>query len=160
MVDFLDKLPIGSMAAALLGAAAILAWRVHESRRPVTVRGLVIPPLGMSTGFSMFAAHAFRIPWTWGIASFVLGAALFAQPVIASSRLTREGETIMMRRSPWFIVIILVLAALRLGLRDYVGSFLSPQQTAGVFFVLAFGMIVRWRSSLFFQYRRLTAGQR
>ena len=66
----------------------------------------------------------------------------------------------MMRRSPWFIAIILVLAALRLALRDYVGSFVSPQQTAGLFFVLAFGMIVRWRSSLFLQYRRLTSGQR
>jgi membrane protein CcdC involved in cytochrome C biogenesis len=159
-VDFLDTLPIGSIAVALLGAAAVLMWRVHESRRPVTVRGLVIPPLGMSTGFSMFAAHAFRIPWTWGIASFVVGAALLAQPVIASSRLTREGDAVVMRRSPWFIVIILVLAALRLALRDYVGSWLSPQQTAGLFFVLAFGMIVRWRSSLLVQYRRLTAGRR
>jgi len=147
------------MVAALVGAAVILVWRMHESRRPVTVRGLVIPPLGMSTGFSMFAAHAFRIPWTWGIVSFLLGAAVFAQPVIASSRLTREGERIMMRRSPWFIVIILVLAALRLTLRDYVGSFLSPQQTAGVFFVLAFGMIVRWRGSLYVQYQRLVGGR-
>src|SRR5262245_27134625 len=129
-MNFLDALPLGSMAAALLGAAAILAWRVAESRRPVTVRGLVIPPLGMSTGFSMFAAHAFRIPWTWGIVSFALGAAILAQPIIASSRLTREGNVIMMRRSPWFIVIILVLAALRLDLRDYVGSFISQQQNA------------------------------
>jgi membrane protein CcdC involved in cytochrome C biogenesis len=157
MMNFLDSLPIGSMAAALLGAAVILVWRVHESRRPVTVRGLVIPPLGMSTGFSMFAAHGFRIPWTWGLVSFALGAAVFAQPIIASSRLTREGDAIMMRRSPWFIAIILVLAALRLALRDYVGTLLSPQQTAGLFFVLAFGMIVRWRSSLFLQYRRLSS---
>jgi membrane protein CcdC involved in cytochrome C biogenesis len=146
---------IGSMAAAILGALAVLAWRMHESRRPVTLPGLVIPPLGMSTGFSMFAVHAFRVPWTWGLSAFVLGAALFAQPVIATSRLTREGNAIMMRRSPWFIVIILVLAALRLALRGYVGAFISPQQTAGLFFILAFGMIIRWRSSLFLQYRKL-----
>jgi len=41
-----------------------------------------------------------------------------------------------------------------------VGELISPQQTAGLFFILAFGMIVRWRSSLFVQYQRLTAGQR
>ena len=80
---------------------------------------LAIPPLGMSTGFSMFAMHAFRVPWTWGLSAFVLGAALFAQPVIATSRLTREGNVIMMRRSPWFIVIIPALAAIRLALRAY-----------------------------------------
>jgi membrane protein CcdC involved in cytochrome C biogenesis len=66
----------------------------------------------------------------------------------------------MMRRSPWFIVIILVLAAVRLALRGYVGEFISPQQTAGLFFILAFGMILRWRSSLFVQYQRLTGNQR
>jgi membrane protein CcdC involved in cytochrome C biogenesis len=114
----------------------------------------------MSTGFSMFAMQAFRVPWMWGLSAFVLGAAIFAQPVIASSRLTREGNVVMMRRSPWFIVIILVLAAIRLALRGYVGEFISPQQTAGLFFILAFGMIVRWRSSLFVQYQRLTADPR
>jgi membrane protein CcdC involved in cytochrome C biogenesis len=113
----------------------------------------------MSTGFSMFAVHAFRVPWTWGISAFVLGAALFAQPVIHTSRLTREGDVVLMRRSPWFLVIILVLAALRLALREYVGTFMTPQQTAGLFFIVAFGMIVRWRSSLFFQYQRLTANR-
>jgi len=148
---------ISSMAAAIVGALAILAWRTHESRRPVTLRKLVIPPLGMSTGFSMFAVHAFRVPWPWGISAFVIGAALFAQPVIATSRLTREGNAIMMRRSPWFIVIILVLAVLRLALRGYVGTFLSVEQTAGLFFILAFGMIIRWRSSLYLQYQRLTS---
>ena len=149
--------PLGSMAAAILGALAVLAWRMHESRRPVSLRGLIIPPLGMSTGFSMFAMQAFRVPWMWGVSAFVLGAALFAQPVIATSRLTREGNVIMMRRSPWFIVIILALEAIRLALRGYVGTIISPQQTAGLFFILAFGMIIRWRSSLYRQYQRLTS---
>jgi len=148
------------MAAAILGALAVLAWRMHESRRPVSLRGLIIPPLGMSTGFSMFAMQAFRVPWMWGVSAFVLGAALFAQPVIATSRRTREGNVIMMRRSPWFIVIILALAAIRLALRGYVGTIISPQQTAGLFFILAFGMIIRWRSSLYLQYQRLTSNQR
>ena len=152
--------PLGSMAAAILGSLAVLAWRMHESRRPVSLRGLNIPPLGMSTGFSMFAMQAFRVPWMWGVSAFVLGAALFAHPVIATSRLTREGNVIMMRRSPWFIVIILALAAIRLALRGYVGTIISPQQTAGLFFILAFGMIIRWRSSLYLQYQRLTSDQR
>jgi membrane protein CcdC involved in cytochrome C biogenesis len=152
-VDF----PIASFGAALIGTLAILAWRVRESRRPVSLGSLIIPPLGMSTGFSMFAMPAFRIPWTWGLAAFVLGALVFAYPLVSSPQLTIEDGLIMMRRSRWFLVVILGLAAVRLGLREYVSSIISVQQTAGLFFILAFGMIVRWRTTLLIEYRHLTA---
>ena len=150
-------LPIASFGAALIGTLAILAWRVRESRRPVSLRSLIIPPLGMSTGFSMFAMPAFRIPWTWGLGAFALGALVFAYPLVSSPQLTIEDGLIMMRRSRWFLVVILGLAAVRLGLREYVSSIISVQQTAGLFFVLAFGMIVRWRTTLLIEYRHLTA---
>jgi membrane protein CcdC involved in cytochrome C biogenesis len=53
------------------------------------------------------------------------------------------------------LVVILALAAVRLGLPQYVSSIISVQQTAGLFFVLAFGMIVRWRATLLMEYRLL-----
>lgn len=150
------ELPIASFGAALIGTVAILAWRVRESRRPVSLRSLVIPPLGMSTGFSMFMVPAFRIPLMWGVVAFVLGAFVFAYPLVSTPQLTVEDGLIMMRRSRWFLVVILALAAVRLGLREYISSIISVQQTAGLFFVLAFGMIVRWRTTLLLEYRRLT----
>jgi len=150
------ELPIASFGAALIGTLAILAWRVRESRRPVSLRSLIIPPLGMSTGFSMFVVPAFRIPWMWGLAAFVLGALVFAYPLVSSPQLTVEDGLIMMRRCRWFLVVILGLAAVRLGLRQYISSIISVQQTAGLFFVLAFGMIVRWRATLLLEYRQLT----
>ncbi len=153
------ELPIASFGAALIGTLAIFAWRIRESRRPVSFRSLVIPPLGMSTGFSMFAVPAFRIPWTWGLAAFVLGAFVFAYPLVSSPQLTVEDGLIMMRRSRWFLVVILALAAVRLGLRQYISGIISVQQTAGLFFVLAFGMIVRWRTTLLLEYRRLAPGR-
>jgi membrane protein CcdC involved in cytochrome C biogenesis len=149
------ELPVASFGAALVGTLAILAWRVRESRRPVSWRSLVLPPLGMSTGFSMFVVPAFRIPWTWGVAAFVLGAFVFAYPLVSSPQLTIDDGLIMMRRSRWFLVVILALAAVRLGLRQYISNLISVQQTAGLFFVLAFGMIVRWRTTLLIEYRRL-----
>jgi membrane protein CcdC involved in cytochrome C biogenesis len=150
------ELPIASFGAALIGTLAILAWRVRESKRPVSLRSLIIPPLGMSTGFSMFVMPAFRVPWIWGVAAFVLGALVFAYPLVSSPQLTVEDGMIMMRRSRWFLVVILGLAAVRLGLRQYISSLMSVQQTAGLFFVLAFGMIVRWRTTLLMEYRQLT----
>ena len=153
----LDNLNISfaPIAAALLGTLAVLVWRIRESRRAVTTRTIVIPPLGMSTGFSMFLVPAFRVPWTWGLTAFALGAVVLAYPLLASSRLTRVGSVVMMQRSRSFIAIILALAALRFALRSYVGEFISVQQTAGLFFVLAFGMIVRWRAWMLLEYRRL-----
>lgn len=150
------ELPIASFGAALIGTVAILAWRVRESRRPVSLKSLIIPPLGMSTGFSMFVVPAFRIPLVWGLVAFVLGAFVFAYPLVSTPQLTVEDGLIMMRRSRWFLVVILALAAVRLGLREYISSIISVQQTAGLFFVLAFGMIVRWRTTLLMEYRRLT----
>jgi membrane protein CcdC involved in cytochrome C biogenesis len=143
------------MGAAVLGALAVMVWRIHESRRAVSIKSLVIPPLGMSTGFSMFAVPAFRIPWTWGIGAFVIGAAVFAYPLVASPQLTRDGDRVMMQRPKWFLIVLLALAAVRLLLREYISAIISVQQTAGLFFVLAFGMIVRWRTALLVEYRRL-----
>lgn len=154
------ELPIASFGAALIGTLAILAWRIRESRRPVSLRSLIIPPLGMSTGFSMFTVPAFRIPWTWGLAAFVLGAVVFAYPLVSSPQLTVEDDLILMRRSRWFLVVILALAAVRLGLREYISSIISVQQTAGLFFVLAFGMIVRWRTTLLMEYQGILRSRR
>ena len=61
----------------------------------------------------------------------------------------------MMRRSPAFLVILLVLVAIRFALRSYIDRFISPLETGALFFVLAFGMILRWRVGMLIEYRRL-----
>jgi membrane protein CcdC involved in cytochrome C biogenesis len=143
------------LVSSLLGAAAIIAWRLRETTRPVTARSILIPPLGMSTGFSMFAYAPTRIPALWGLSAFVLGATLLAYPMIKSSRLVREGDAIILKRSRAFLGILLGLVALRFGLREYVGHYVTPLQTGSLLFVLAFGMIVRWRTLMYLEYRKL-----
>ena len=143
------------LVTSILGAAAIFAWRLRETTRPVTTRSILIPPLGMSTGFSMFAYAPTRIPASWALTAFVLGATLLAYPMIKSSRLVREGDVILLKRSRAFLAILLALVALRFGLREYVGHYLSPLQTGSLLFVLAFGMIVRWRLLMYLEYRKL-----
>jgi membrane protein CcdC involved in cytochrome C biogenesis len=152
-----ESVPYGPLIAAVVGTLAVLAWRLRESQRPLTPRGIVIPPLGMSTGFSMFAIPAFRMPLWWGVTAFAAGALLLAYPLLASTTLTRVGGAVMMRRSRAFIAILLGLAAIRLALRGYIGTLISPQQTAGLFFILAFGMIVRWRTAMWMQYQKLVS---
>jgi membrane protein CcdC involved in cytochrome C biogenesis len=147
-------------AASLVGAGVMLAWRFHETRRPVTLPAIVIPPIGMSTGFGMFLAPQMRFPFWWGMVAFLVGATVFAVPLARTSKLERDGNTIMMRRSPAFLVILLVLVAIRFALRSYIDQFISPLQTGALFFVLAFGMILRWRLGMWLWYRRLTMAPR
>ncbi len=141
---------------SLLGLCAILLWRVREGRSAVTARKLLIPPMGMATGFCMFFVPSFRFPFTWAIGAFLIGAILLAWPLLATSSLRREGDVIMMKRSGAFFAVIVVLAAVRYFARGYFDSILTLEQTGGLFFVLAFGMILRWRLSLYLSYRALT----
>ncbi|MBS1859604.1 MAG: DUF1453 family protein, partial [Acidobacteria bacterium] len=75
----------------------------------------------------------------------------------ATSRLVRQGDVVMMRRSSAFFTVILALAAIRLLARTYFDRLLTVEQTGGLFFILAFGMILRWRVQMLMEYRKLTA---
>jgi membrane protein CcdC involved in cytochrome C biogenesis len=109
----------------------------------------------MSMGFCMFLAPAFRVPLAWALCAFVVGACVLSYPLLRTSRLVRDGDAIMMQRSNFFFLVVIALAVVRMLARDYIGNFLSINQTAGLFFVLAFGMILMWRGRMYFQYRRL-----
>ena len=148
----------GSFLAAGAGAIVVIMWRLREARTAVSLRKIIIPPLGMATGFSMFVDSAFRVPWTWAGIAFLMGAMVLAWPLLLTTRLERQGKTVRMRRSSAFLVVILVLAVIRILARGYFDAILTPQQTAGVFFILAFGMIVIWRAKMLMDFRRLTAG--
>jgi membrane protein CcdC involved in cytochrome C biogenesis len=152
------QLPSGpSILIALAGLIAVTTWRLREARTAVSLKKIVIPPLGMATGFCMFFVPAFRIPLTWALAAFLIGALALAYPLLLTTRLVRQGDAVMMKRSSAFLAVIFVLAAIRFFARGYFNNLLSAQQTAALFFVLAFGMILRWRAQLLIDFRKLTA---
>ncbi|MDR3744854.1 MAG: cytochrome c biogenesis protein CcdC [Acidobacteriaceae bacterium] len=147
-----------SVLTSLVGASAVLVWRVQEGRRAVTLKKILIPPMGMATGFCMFIAPAFRISLLWAIGAFLLGAVVLAYPLLRTSRLIHDGKAIMMERSNSFFLVIIALAIIRILARSYIDRFLDLNQTAAIFFVLAFGMILRWRLRMFFEYRQIVRG--
>lgn len=146
-----------SLAASVAGGAAVMAWRVQETRSPVSLKKIVVPPMGMSTGFAMFLAPMFRVPWTWGAAAFLTGALALAYPLLRTSRLIRDGDAVTLERSNAFLAVLVGLFAVRLAARSYLDTVLSLQQTSALFFVLAFGMVVRWRLQMLLEYRALVA---
>jgi membrane protein CcdC involved in cytochrome C biogenesis len=152
----MNLIPGATLTSAVLGFLVIMAWRIGESRSAVTARKIVLPPMGMATGFCMFLAPGFRMPWTWAAAAFLVGGLLLAEPLVRTSHLKLVGETVMMHRSPAFFFVIVVLALVRFLARGYLDRFITIEQSGGLFFILAFGMIVRWRVTMYRAYRRLT----
>lgn len=150
--------PVLTAVVSLAGLTGVLVWRVREGRTAVTMKKIVMPPVGMATGFSMFIVPAFRVPWTWGLGAFVIGAIIFAYPLLLTSDLHLQNGVIMMKRSSAFFAVIIVLAIVRYLARGYFDRFMSLEQTGALFYLLAFGMILRWRAKLFFAYRALTSG--
>ncbi len=149
--------PTDYAVASLFGAVVIIIWRIREGRSAVTLKKIIIPPAGMATGFSMFFFPICRVPWLWAISAFLLGATLLAWPLNATTKLYRDGNTVMMKRSSAFLLVVVLLAAIRFFARGYFDQFVSVEQTGAVFYLLAFGMILCWRGSMLLSYRRLIA---
>ena len=148
--------PVLTAVVSVVGLCGVLLWRVREGRTAVTVKKLVMPPVGMATGFCMFLVPLFRVPWTWALAAFLMGAIVLAYPLLLTSSLRREGDAIMMKRSSAFFAVVIVLAGVRYFARGYFDKYLTLEQTGGLFFILAFGMILRWRMHLLSMYMKLT----
>ncbi|NEN83823.1 CcdC family protein [Paenibacillus elgii] len=142
---------IGMAAMALLA----IFVRTRASRKPVSPAKIVMPPIGMSTGFLMFAAPACRIPALWALLALAAGLLLFSYPLIHSSKLELRGGEVYVNRSKSFMFVLLGLLVLRLALHSYIEQYISIPQTGAIFFLLAFGMIVPWRAAMLLQYRKL-----
>lgn len=146
---------IVTIGAALM-AVSVLIVRLKASRKPVTVKKIIIPPLGMATGFAMFIAPEMHIPLLWALIAFVVGWLLFSYPLIKTTHFEIVGEEVFAKRSPGFAFILIGLLVLRLALHEVVEQYISVLQTGSVFFLLAFGMILRWRLFMLKEYRAIT----
>ena len=144
------------VAATLGGAVVMIGWRLRETTRPITMKLIVIPPLGMATGFGMFFYPPFRISPLWVLGAVIFGAIVLAEPLVRTSHLERRADGgIVLKRSKAFLWILFGLLATRFALRDYIGHLVSPLQTAAILFCLAFGMIARWRAGMYLGYQKL-----
>ncbi|GJM83816.1 cytochrome c biogenesis protein CcdC [Paenibacillus timonensis] len=149
-------LQIAFTFGAMAMAVAVLFIRLKASRRPVTVKKIVIPPLGMTTGLMMFIVPETHIPILWGVIAFAFGWLLFSYPLIRTTKFEKIDGEIYAERSRSFILILIGLLVVRLLLHEAVEQYVSVMQTAALFFLLAYGMIIRWRLFMFKQYRAMT----
>lgn len=144
-------LGIGSVVIAL----SFVLIRIRGSKKPVSIKKIIIPPLGMSTGFMMFLYPPMRIPWEWAVGSFLIGAVFLSFPLIKTTKFVEVDGEIYAKRSKSFIFILIGLLILRISLHNYVEQIISVEQTGSIFFILAFGMILPWRAAMLWQYHNM-----
>lgn len=140
---------------ALIMASTVVIIRLRATNKPTSAKKILIPPLGMSTGFFMFLYPPTHIPWSWALIAFGAGIIFLSIPLIQTSKFEVIDKQIYLKRSKAFVIILVILLIVRMALHNYIEQHISIFQTAGIFFVLAFGMLLPWRLVMFYQYKKL-----
>jgi len=143
-----------SLLIGIIFALGIIAIRLRAQNKPTNAKKILLPPLFMSTGFLMFVVPEFRVPISELLEAFLVGA-VFSVFLIWTSKFSIRDGQIYLKRSKAFIFIIIGLFILRTLMKIFLEEEIQLGQTAGLFFTLAFGMILPWRIAMFVMYKRM-----
>nr|WP_236702472.1 cytochrome c biogenesis protein CcdC [Alkalicoccobacillus plakortidis] len=139
--------------AALMGSAALII-RMKAAKRPTSARRIMIPPLAMSTGALMFLYEPTRPPLFYVIEAVVVGF-IFSLILIYTSKFEIRDGDIYLKRSKAFAYILVILLLVRIVFRLVVGQNIDPAELSGMFFILAFSMLLPWRIAMLRRYAKL-----
>jgi membrane protein CcdC involved in cytochrome C biogenesis len=148
-------LQYGTTIGMILIAVSAIFIRMKTGHRPVNAKKIVIPPLGMSTGFMMFIVPEVRVPLLWALGAFLIGWFILSYPLIRSTKFEMQEGQVFVQRSRTFFFILISLLIVRLLLHEFIQHYITIPQTAGLFFILAFGTLLHWRLRMYFQYRQI-----
>lgn len=143
-----------STVGALIMASLAMFVRMKAAKKPTNVKKIILPPVFMSTGFCMFFVPMFRVTPAEILEAFSVGM-LFSILLIRTSKFEIRDNQIYLQRSKAFIFILIGLLLLRIVLKSILGHYISVGQTSGMFFILAFGMILPWRLAMLYSYKKL-----
>ena len=145
---------IASTVLAACMATGMIFIRMRAAKKPASIKKIILPPLFMSTGAFMFVFPVFRVSWNQVIEAILVGV-VFSIFLIRTSKFEVRGEDIYLKPSKSFIAILFGLLVLRIILKLVIGQTISFGETSGMFFLLAFGMILTWRLAMLKEYIRL-----
>lgn len=143
-----------TIAAAGMAVLAMFI-RMRAMKKPASARKILIPPLAMSTGFLMFLYPPVQeITWLEVIEAFSVGL-LFSILLIKTSHFEVRGQDVYMKRTRLLPVILITLLAGRLIVKVLLDIHFEYEVLAGMFFILAFGMLLPWRIAMFFKFKEV-----
>lgn len=148
------SLPVLSSIVALCMAVGMMFLRLKAAKKPVTLKKIILPPFFMSTGACMYILPEFRLTSSEILEAVIVGL-FFSIFLIKTSKFEIRGKDIYLIPSKAFIFILVGLLAVRLGMKEYLSQSIDLGQLSGMFFLLAFAMIVSWRIGMYRSFMRL-----
>jgi membrane protein CcdC involved in cytochrome C biogenesis len=144
---------VSSIFAIIMGVLVIFI-RSKASKKPVTAKKIILPPIFMSSGALMYLFPEFRIT-PLEIAEALFVGSIFSIFLMKTSNFEVRGQHIYLKRSKAFIFILFGLLSLRIFLKSILSFTIDYGELTGMFWMLAFGMIVPWRIAMYIQFRKL-----
>ncbi len=132
----------------------VTTLRAKSAKRPANAKKILLPPLFMSTGALMFVFPFFRVTGAQFIEALLAGLA-FSIVLIWTSKFERRDGDIYLKQSKAFIFILIGLLILRVVAKLILSSSIDIGSLSGMFWILAFGMIVPWRIAMFIRFKKL-----
>nr|WP_050616730.1 CcdC protein domain-containing protein [Bacillus testis] len=143
-----------STVVAILMAVSVMVVRMKASKKPVSSKKIILPPIFMSTGALMFIFPFFRVTGPEILEALLVGM-LFSLFLIKTSKFEIVNNEIFMKRSKAFVFILIGLVLIRLVAKLMLSKSIDVGQLSGMFWILAFGMIVPWRVAMYVQYKKM-----
>lgn len=145
---------IGSTLGALFMGTMAVIVRSKAAKRPASLKKIILPPLFMSTGAFMFIFEEFRVAPLQIVEAIGVGM-LFSLILIRTTNFEIRGEDIFMKKSKAFVFILFGLLIVRLVWKLALSSTIDVGELGGMFWILAFGMIVPWRIAMLIKFKKL-----
>jgi len=145
---------IGSTIAALVMGTFVMTIRARSAKKPASAKKIILPPLFMSTGALMFVFEYFRVAPLQIVEAIGVGL-IFSTVLIWTSRFEVKDGDIYLKQSKAFIFILIALLVIRLIAKLILSSTIHVGELSGMFWLLAFGMIVPWRIAMLMKYKKL-----
>ena len=150
---FMNMVVVSSVGAALM-AFFVLLVRLKAAKKPASVKKIVLPPIFMSTGALMYIFPDFRLTPAEIVEAAVVGM-LFSIFLIKTSKFEIQGNDIYLKRSKAFVFILIGLLIIRIVAKSILSTSIDYKQLGGMFFLLAYSMIVPWRIAMYINYKKL-----
>ena len=145
---------IVTSVGAIFMAIFAMFIRMKAAKKPASVKKILLPPLFMSTGALMYIFPEFRLTPLEILESVVVGM-LFSILLIKTSQFEIKDQDIYLKRSRAFAFILIGLLVIRIVAKLILSTSIDYGELSGMFFLLAFSMIVPWRIAMYRNYQKV-----
>lgn len=145
---------IGSTVAVVFMGIMMMFVRAKSAKKPANARKIMIPPVAMSTGALMYIFPYFRMPLELIIVAVIVGA-LCSILLIKTSKFHIVNDDIFLKPSKAFFFVLMGLLAFRTLGKVFLEGTFHLGELGGLFFLLAFSMILPWRLAMLVQFKKL-----